>query len=189
MTWSAEADPFTDRITSRVRAESESGGHYLFMGCTEVSPGWVALRLSETYHYSFSLDEQPDLASVTWRVDRGEVREGSWALIEDDDLLDSVLVPGADPDLRDWAEARSFVDQIWGAETLALRVTMPNDDSFTAVFDLRGFFSTPLSGDGGNLERCEVPSLPASQYGLIEDIRPMPGVVARRRNALLPVAA
>lgn len=170
--------PFTDKITSRVWAESESGGHHLFMGCTESSPGWVALRLSDTNYYSFSLNDQPDIAHVMWRVDRGEVREGHWVLVEDDSWFDSVLVPGTDPDLRNWKEARSFVDQIWGAETLALKVTMPNEDSFTAVFDLQDFFSTPLSGEGGNLERCEVPSLPASQYGPIEGIQPMSGVVA-----------
>ena len=178
-TWSAEADPFTDQITSRVRTKSESDNHYLFMGCTESSPGWVALRLNDTYFYSLGLDGQPDLASVKWRVDRGEVHEGQWALIEQDDfVVDSVLVPGTDPNLRDWTDARTFVDQIWGAETVAMRVTMPNDDSFTAVFDLQGFFSTPLSGDGGNLERCEVPSLPASQYPPIEGIGSMPGTVA-----------
>ena len=177
--WSAEADPITDRITSRVWTESGSGNHVLFMGCVDSSPGWVGFNSSDPLFYHFDDgDGAPDPAVVVWRVDGGEVQQGPWVITEGENSNAIYLVPGLDPALLDWAEARSFIDQIWDAETLALRATMPNGDSVTAVFDLRGFFATPLSGEGGNLENCDVPSTPASQDDPVEDTQLIPEVVA-----------
>ena len=128
----------------------------------------------------FHIEERewvPDPAVVLWTVDRGEVTRSQWAIMQFEDSSAIYLTPGSDS-RGDWQDFRGLVDQIWEAETLVLRVTMPNGDEFTTIFDLAGFFSTPLSSAGGNLESCGVLSAPYHTYDDIEiDLSP-PRVVA-----------
>ena len=187
--WSAVADPITDRITSKVWTKDESGEYVLFMNCVESSRGWIGMHYQDPWY--FHIDERewvPDPAVVLWRVDRGEVTRSQWATTQSEDSSAIYLTPGSDS-RGDWQDFRGFVDQIWGAETLVLRVTMPNGDESTTIFDLAGFFSTPLSSAGGNLESCGVLSAPYHTYDDIE-IDPSPlGVVAAGNShscALLP---